>query len=505
MASATPRPRSTRWRAYCDGARAAGVSEMALTEHLFRFRPGRPVCCGGSGTTSPTPRCGRRWQSYWDDHARADLDAYVDCVLAAKDAGLPVVLGLEVDYYRGRMDDVAALARRVSLRRAAGIGPLDRERGASTTSTTPCPWRSGRHATSTRPGATTSAPIEELAATSACDVLAHPDLVKAAGHRPLAPEECWDRLVEAAVGSGMAAELSSAGWRKPADEAYPAPGLLERFVARGRPAHHRVRRPSARRCGRTGQPTSPGCSTPCRCARCGRFAPGDRVRRRPRRRGARAMKTPAELAATHTDLDAASLDHLQRLLGSWGVLSDLSFSDLLLVAPVRGSDGAQLIVLGQIRPTTWATLLRVDLVGQIVESADWPVVTEALQDGHDVVGARHHPGSGAGPAGLGRSGCSRHRRGSRRARHGPARVRARPSRWRSRRRRRAGGAARGPAARASRARLSRPLPDGWPTWSPSATSPSWARTSRPRTPRGWGTASCWWNPTARCATRRRTP
>jgi histidinol-phosphatase (PHP family) len=37
------------------------------------------------------------------------------------------------------------------------------------------------------------------------------------------------------VSSGMAAELSSAGWRKPAAEAYPAPDLLERFVRRGVP------------------------------------------------------------------------------------------------------------------------------------------------------------------------------------------------------------------------------------------------------------------------------
>ena len=48
---------------------------------------------------------------YWDDHARADLVTYVACVEAAKDAGLPVVLGLEVDYYRGRMDEVATLLR----------------------------------------------------------------------------------------------------------------------------------------------------------------------------------------------------------------------------------------------------------------------------------------------------------------------------------------------------------------------------------------------------------
>jgi histidinol-phosphatase (PHP family) len=77
--------------------------------------------------------------------------------------------------------------------------------------------------------------VEELAASGTCDVLAHPDLIRVTGRRPAAPEECWDRLVEAAVASGMAAELSSAGWRKPAAEAYPAPGLLSKMVERGVP------------------------------------------------------------------------------------------------------------------------------------------------------------------------------------------------------------------------------------------------------------------------------
>jgi two-component sensor histidine kinase len=93
------------------------------------------------------------------------------------------------------------------------------------------------------------------------------------------------------------------------------------------------------------------------------------------------VTTPAEEAAHLTGLDLASLAHLQRLLGSWGVLSDLSFSDLLLVAPVVGTDASRLVVLGQIRPTTWATMLRVDLVGQVVDAADWPVVIETLRTG----------------------------------------------------------------------------------------------------------------------------
>ncbi|HZD67112.1 MAG TPA: hypothetical protein VE152_13530, partial [Acidimicrobiales bacterium] len=75
----------------------------------------------------------------------------------------------------------------------------------------------------------------ELAASEVCDVLAHPDLAKVAGHRPGAPEERYDRMAEAAAAHHMAAEVSSAGWRKPAGEAYPAPPLLARFRARDVP------------------------------------------------------------------------------------------------------------------------------------------------------------------------------------------------------------------------------------------------------------------------------
>jgi histidinol-phosphatase (PHP family) len=78
--------------------------------------------------------------------------------------------------------------------------------------------------------------IEELAATGTADVLAHPDVVKVSGARPAGdPSPWWDRLAKAAADNGVAAEVSSAGWRKPAAEAYPAPGLLARFRAAGVP------------------------------------------------------------------------------------------------------------------------------------------------------------------------------------------------------------------------------------------------------------------------------
>ena len=66
-------------------------------------------------------------------------------------------------------------------------------------------------------------------------MLAHPDLPKVSGRRPAVPDEWYERMAEAAASSGMAAEVSSAGWRKPAAEAYPAPALLARFHKRDVP------------------------------------------------------------------------------------------------------------------------------------------------------------------------------------------------------------------------------------------------------------------------------
>jgi two-component system, sensor histidine kinase PdtaS len=105
------------------------------------------------------------------------------------------------------------------------------------------------------------------------------------------------------------------------------------------------------------------------------------------------VTTPAELALTYTDLSAPELEHLQRLLGSWSVLADLSFSDLLLVVPVTpvAGEDPELVVLGQIRPNNRPTLVEQDLVGQTMRQASWSLSTAALQGGQTVRGSVHHP------------------------------------------------------------------------------------------------------------------
>ncbi len=219
--------------AYCEQAAGEGVTEIALTEHLFRFSQADALL-SDFWADEPDAALRASMVTYWDDHAHADLDAYVSCVMEAKAAGLPVVLGLEVDYYRGRMDDVAALVEGypfdVLLGSVHWIGTWRFDNLSDEVSM--AQWNLRRVEAAWDDYVTA---IEELAESGVCDVLAHPDLVKVTGRHPAAPEECWDRIAEAAAISGMAAEVSSAGWRKPVGEAYPAPGLLARFAARGVP------------------------------------------------------------------------------------------------------------------------------------------------------------------------------------------------------------------------------------------------------------------------------
>jgi histidinol-phosphatase (PHP family) len=228
--------------AYCERARSAGVREIAVTEHLFRFRQADALL-GGFWSQEPDGALRDSMAHYWREHAHADLDAYVDCALAAKDAGLPVVLGLEVDYYPGRMDEVATLLSGypfdVLLGSVHWIGTWRFDDLADDVSMARWSDVSVRDAWDGYVRA-----LEELAASGTCDVLAHPDLVKVTGRRPAAPDEFWDRIADAARDSGMAAEVSSAGCRKPVAEAYPSPPLLGRMAAAGVPfttasdAHH---------------------------------------------------------------------------------------------------------------------------------------------------------------------------------------------------------------------------------------------------------------------------
>jgi histidinol-phosphatase (PHP family) len=217
--------------AYCEEAAAHGVTELALTEHSHRF-------VDVMSTVGPFwLKLGHEPTSaimadYFDWHARNSLEQYVSLAQLAKDEGLPVKIGLEVDYYAGQMDEVSGLLAQYPFDVLIGsvhwlgtwqFDDIDnpREMLEWTTRDVDQCW------------ADYAVALEELCASNSVDVLAHPDLIKVAGHYATQPGEYWELMASAAAQADVSVECSSAGWVKPTGEQYPAEGFLDRLVAKG--------------------------------------------------------------------------------------------------------------------------------------------------------------------------------------------------------------------------------------------------------------------------------
>lgn len=216
---------------YCEEAQRHGVNELALTEHLYRFVELR-AAVGDFWTRWDHEPTAPLMAEYFDFHARNSLEDYVTFAQRAKAEGLPVKVGMEVDYYRDQMDVVADLVSQYPFDVLIGsvhwlntwqFDDIDNEAHMAQ-------WRI-RDVDASWDLYTTA--LEELAAFDVVDVLAHPDVIKVANVLPHDPTALWERMADAAGTANVSVECSSSGWFKPVGEQYPAAGLLDRFVQRG--------------------------------------------------------------------------------------------------------------------------------------------------------------------------------------------------------------------------------------------------------------------------------
>lgn len=73
----------------------------------------------------------------------------------------------------------------------------------------------------------------KAASSGLFDVMAHPDLVKKFGHIPADPLSYYEHAAQVAADAGVLCEVSTAGWRKPVNELYPAPEFISMLIKRG--------------------------------------------------------------------------------------------------------------------------------------------------------------------------------------------------------------------------------------------------------------------------------
>ena len=265
--SVAPRParhrphRSSRWPPTATRA-AGGRGPRGRRSPSISSASARPTgCCGGSGTTSPTPPCGRRWRLL--GRARPRRSRRLRGVRAGGQGRRParrarargrllpgpdgrrghrcwpgypfdVLVGL------GPLDRDVALRRHrrrrldgpvVDARRRRRLGRLRRgHRGAGR-------HRRLRRAGPPRPGEGGRAPARR------------PRGVLGPAGRGGRARRAWRPSCPRRAGASRR------------DEAYPAPGLLARFVGARRAAHDRLGRPPPLRRGRPQRRTWPACST----------------------------------------------------------------------------------------------------------------------------------------------------------------------------------------------------------------------------------------------------
>lgn len=198
---------------FVETALARGVDEIGFSEHVYYFRQTAEI-----------------WDlPYQSERCVYDLDAYCDAVLAAKRAGLPVKLGLEVDYVGERQERLTELLepypwdfRLGSVHWLDGLA-VDQSPGAWAELTVDEIWRRYVDA------------LCELVAGGSVDVVAHPDLPKIFGRRP-EPELLTALHEQAAIviaAAGVSVEISTAGLRKPVGELYPDLDFLRACVGAG--------------------------------------------------------------------------------------------------------------------------------------------------------------------------------------------------------------------------------------------------------------------------------
>jgi histidinol-phosphatase (PHP family) len=200
---------------YREAAEERGITELGVAEHVYRFHQALEV-----------------WEHpFWREYAVDDLDGY--CAFVRDDTDLK--LGIEADFIPGREDRMANLLDGrdwdyvVGSVHFVGDESLDTEEFSI--------WK--QTASAERIWSRYFEMLGQAAQSGLFDVLAHPDLVKVWGKDRPVPDGDLRRFyypaMEAIADAGVAVEVSTAGFRKPVGEIYPAPAFLEMAIDAGTP------------------------------------------------------------------------------------------------------------------------------------------------------------------------------------------------------------------------------------------------------------------------------
>jgi histidinol-phosphatase (PHP family) len=200
---------------YRETATERGITELGVAEHIYRFSAALDI-----------------WEHpFWRRYAFDDLDAYCGFVREETD----LKLGIEMDFVPGREDRIAGVLDRCEWDYV--VGSIHFLRDLSLDTEEYSIWGAGE--SPEKVWRRYFETLAESARSGLYDIIGHPDLVKVWGRAAPIPDgdlrRYYELAVEAFADTGVAVELSTAGWRKPVGEQYPAVPFLEMLVDAGCP------------------------------------------------------------------------------------------------------------------------------------------------------------------------------------------------------------------------------------------------------------------------------
>lgn len=211
-------PYSLAWlQEFWDQAQIQGVSELGITEHTHQFKEFLPAYdhLWKSGSDSRTT-------SWLRDQFGNSLQDYLRLLDAGRNLGIPLKIGLEVDYFPESEGVMRTLLQGYDFDFLLGsvhfLGNWSFD------------WKPEAGWPDRDPDQAYLAYVElmeKMVLSNLVDVVAHLDVIKVFGHRASRNlEDKWGVLLQHIADADLAIEVSTAGLRKPVEEIYPRPALL---------------------------------------------------------------------------------------------------------------------------------------------------------------------------------------------------------------------------------------------------------------------------------------
>lgn len=209
-------PYSLEWlKKYWDTAQKKDITDLGFSEHAYRFKQSKKIL----------------YNPWIAEKQTESIEEYIALVLKAKKEGLPVKLGIELDFVPGKEKEIETFIQSYPWDYVIGsihwIGDWGFDLPEMKTK-----WENKKIIKIYEEYFTI---MKELLSSHLFDILGHLDVIKVFGYKPdqkdlLILFSFYDEILELIKQSKIVVEMSTAGLRKPVKELYPSEDMMKRLT-----------------------------------------------------------------------------------------------------------------------------------------------------------------------------------------------------------------------------------------------------------------------------------